>query len=354
MKRMVSVALSVLMVLSFGGYLFAGGQQEPAEAAEAGSELPQVEAQFAHSPNPGGTAGGMAFKEYVENASDGRFVINLVSYEALGSVREVTDQVRLGEMEFHAPGTVGLVGVWPDLQMVNLPFLFTNREAFWEVMQQEDYVGYIRDQISAASNGTIRYLGAAENSVRNLYTNREVRVPADMEGLMIRVQEAPIMQAVWSGLGAGEVVAMSGSERNAAVQAGTLDAIEGSFGGAWAGGNLAVLGHSTLTGHVYDYMHYMVSGEFYDSLPAEYQQIIDEAVVVATNAHNQASFEDEGAAIEEATAAGVAVYQPTAAELAQWQELAIAVGEEFLREEVSDEFYDLTIEVVDRVHADFQ
>lgn len=350
MKRVLVFALVAIFALPFGAAVFASGQGE-AEADATGGELPEIEAQIAHSPNPGGTAGAMAFKEYVESATDGRFTINPISYDALGSVREVTDQVRLGEMEFHAPGTVGLVGVWPDLQMVNMPFLFTDRQAFWEVMQDDEYVGYIRDAIDGASNGTIRYLGAAENSVRNLYTSTEVRVPADMEGLMIRVQEAPIMQAVWSGLGAGEVVAMSGSERNAAVQAGTLDAIEGSFGGAWGGGNLAVLGHSTLTGHVYDYMHYMANSDFYDSLPAEYQQAVDEGIAAAVDAHNQAAFENEAASIEEAEAEGVWVYQPTADELAIWQEQAVAVGEEFLRDAVSEEFYELTFEVVERVHA---
>ena len=350
MRRLFVFALAAMFVLPFGAAVFAGGQAE-ADAEMGGDELPMIEAQIAHSPNPGGTAGAQAFKEYVEAATDGRFTINPISYDALGSVREVTDQVRLGEMEFHAPGTVGLVGVWPDLQMVNMPFLFTDRQAFWQVMQDEEYVGYIRGAIDEASNGTIRYLGAAENSVRNLYTNSEVQVPADMEGLMIRVQEAPIMQAVWGGLGAGEVVAMSGSERNAAVQAGTLDAIEGSFGGAWGGGNLAVLGHATLTGHVYDYMHYMVSSDFYDSLPAEYQQAVDERIAVAVDAHNQAAFENEAASIAEAEAADVWVYQPTADELAIWQEQAVAVGEEFLREVVSEEFYDLTFDVVERVHA---
>ncbi|MFO8044227.1 MAG: TRAP transporter substrate-binding protein DctP, partial [Alkalispirochaeta sp.] len=189
MKRVFVFALVAIFALPFGAAVFASGQGE-AEAEATGGELPEIEAQIAHSPNPGGTAGAMAFKEYVESATDGRFTINPIGYDALGSVREVTDQVRLGEMEFHAPGTVGLVGVWPDLQMVNMPFLFTDRQAFWEVMQDEEYVGYIRDAIDGASNGTIRYLGAAENSVRNLYTSTEVRVPADMEGLMIRVQEA--------------------------------------------------------------------------------------------------------------------------------------------------------------------
>ena len=347
MRHYAQYLVVSLLMLLFPLAIFAGGQEE---AVDDPDELPEINAQIAHSPNPGGTAGAQAFADYVTSESDGMFTVEAISYQALGSVREVTDQVRLGEMEFHAPGTVGLVGVWPDLQMVNLPFLFTNREAFWDLMQEEDYVEYIRDNVRAASRGDIRYLGAAENSVRNLYTNREVRVPDDLEGIQVRVQEAPIMQAVWDGLGAGEVVAMPGSERDAAVQAGTLDAIEGSFGGAWAGGNLSVLGHATLTGHVYDYMHYMTNADFYNDLPAEYQSLVDEGIARALDAHNQAAFEDEQQAIEEAEADGIWVYEPSPDELAQWQDRAVPVGEDFLLDTVSDDFFDLTMEVVERVH----
>lgn len=348
MRRYAQYAIVLFLALALPFALFAGGEAEEVEDPDA---LPEISAQIAHSPNPGGTAGAEAFAEYVTSESDGMFTVEPIAYDALGSVREVTDQVRLGEMEFHAPGTVGLVGVWPDLQMVNLPFLFTDRDAFWEVMQEEDYVEFIRDNVRAASRGDIRYLGAAENSVRHLYTDREVRVPDDLQGIQIRVQEAPIMQAVWEGLGAGEVVAMPGSERDAAVQAGTLDAIEGSFGGAWFGGNLSVLGHSTLTGHVYDYMHYMTNVDFYDELPVEYQQLVDDGIEVAVDAHNQAAYESEQEAVQEAEAEGIWVYEPTADEIQQWQDRAVPVGEDFVQDAVGQDFFDLTMEVVERVHA---
>lgn len=348
MKNRIMI-LFALLVLTVTPALFGGGQSEAAPAAEG--ELPRVEAQLAHSSNPGGAAGAVAFRDYVMEATDGRFVINTIDYQALGSVREVTDQIRLGEMEITAVGTVGLAHVWPDLQMVNLPFLFPNREVFWNLMKDDEYVGYIRDNVAAASRNTIRYLGAAENSVRHLYTNEQIRVPDDLQrhNIKIRVQESPIMQAVWTGLGAGEVVAMSGAERNAAIQAGTLDAIEGSFGGAWAGGNLAVLGHSTLTGHVYDYMHYFMNAEFYSSLPEEYQRIVDEAVIVAIDAHNNAAFESEQVSIVEARDAGVWVHEPDASEVRQWQDRAIPAGEQFIQGQVSETFIDLTYESIERI-----
>lgn len=328
--------------------IFAGGQ---GEAAPADGEMPRIEAQLAHSSNPGGSAGAAAFRDYVMQATDGRFVINTIDYQALGSVREVADQIRLGEMEITAVGTVGLAHIWPDLQMVNLPFLFPNRDVFWELMKDDEYVGYIRDNIAAASRQTVRYLGAAENSVRHLYVSEEIRIPDDLRrhNIKIRVQQSPIMQAVWTGLGAGEIVAMSGSERNAAIQAGTLDAIEGSFGGAWAGGNLAVLGHSTLTGHVYDYMHYFMNADFYDSLPAEYQQVIDRATIVAIDAHNSAAYESEQVSIVEAQNAGIWIHQPTADETRQWQERAIPAGEQFIQGQVSETFINLTYEAIERI-----
>ena len=343
------IAIFALIVAFIAPVLFAGGQSEDAPAVEG--ELPRIEAQLAHSSNPGGSAGAAAFRDYVMQATDGRFVINTIDYQALGSVREVADQIRLGEMEITSVGTVGLAHIWPDLQMVNLPFLFPDREVFWQLMKDDEYVGYIRDNVAAASRQTIRYLGAAENSVRHLYVNQQIRIPDDLRrhNIKIRVQESPIMQAVWTGLGAGEIVAMSGSERDAAIQAGTLDAIEGSFGGAWRGGNLAVLGHSTLTGHVYDYMHYFMNAEFYNSLPAEYQQVIDEATIAAIDAHNNAAYQSERESIVEARDAGVWIHEPTAEETRQWQERAIPAGERFIRGQVSETFINLTYESIERI-----
>ncbi len=348
MVRKFSLVLIVALILIGAPVLFAGGAAE--EAAVEG-ELPRVQLQLAHSSNPGGAAGAAAFRDYVAEASDGRMTVNLIDYQALGSAREVADQIRLGELEITALATAGLTHIWPDLQMVNVPFIFTDREVFWEVMKDDEYVSYIRDNVLAASRNTLRYLGAAENSVRHLYVNEEIRVPQDLSdyGIQIRVQESPIMQAVWTGLGAGEVVAMSGGERDAAVQAGTLDAIEGSFGGAWRGGNLSVLGHAVLTGHVYDYMHYFMNNEFYESLPAEYQQIIDDAIIVAIDAHNQAALESERESIVEAEDAGVWVYQPTAAELQQWQDRAIPAGEQFVQGQVAETFQQLTLETIERI-----
>lgn len=347
------IVIFTLIAVLTAPVLFAGGQEEAAPEAAPGavSELPRIEAQLAHSSNPGGIAGAEAFRDYLREATDGRFVINTIDYQALGSVREVADQIRLGEMEMTAVGTVGLAHIWPDLQMVNLPFLFPNRDVFWQLMKDPEYVGYIRDNITAASRQTIRYLGAAENSVRHLYVDEQIRVPDDLQryNIKIRVQESPIMQAVWTGLGAGEVVAMSGSERNAAIQAGTLDAIEGSFGGAWRGGNLAVLGNATLTGHVYDYMHYFINAEFYNSLPAEYQQVIDEATIVAIDAHNNAAFQSEQESIVAARDAGVWIHEPTAEETRQWQARAIPAGERFIQGQVSETFIELTYETIERI-----
>ncbi len=347
MKTSFYLSLAVVLLLAAPA-VFSGGS---AEEAVTDGELPRIEAQIAHSSNPGGIAGAQAFRDYILDATDGRFQVNAIDYQALGSVREVTDQVRLGEMEFTSVGTVGLAHVWPDLQMVNLPFLFPNRDVFWSLVQDDEYVRFIRDNVHASSRQTIEYFGAAENSVRHLYVNEEIRVPDDLtrHNIQIRVQESPIMQAVWSGLGAGEVVAMSGSERNAAVQAGTLDAIEGSFGGAWAGGNLAVLGHATLTGHVYDYMHYFANADFFASLPEQYQQVVREAVAVAIDAHNEAAFESERVSIVAAEEAGVWVYEPNAREMRQWQDRAIPAGEQFIQGQVSQTFIDLTYETVERL-----
>jgi hypothetical protein len=65
--------------------------------------------------------------------------------------------------------------------MTNLPFLFAHRYIGWQLFADPKYLAYVQAHWLNASDGTIRILGAAENSIRNLYTTRgPVKTPADL------------------------------------------------------------------------------------------------------------------------------------------------------------------------------
>ncbi len=316
------------------------------------AQAQSYEATLAHPHQGYAVAGAEAFKAHVESATGGDLVINLVNQGALASdVREITDQLRLGELEFNIPGADGIAGVFPQAQAYNWPFLFTNRNVFWELHQDPDYFNYVRDELLESSGDTVRLLGVMENSIRHMYTTRgPIRTPADLEehAIKMRTQPVPMHEEVFAALGSAQVVAVSAPERYSALQSGLIDGLEGGLASAWDAGLLEVADYVTLSGHMYDYLWLLTNNDFYQSLPAEHQEAIDEAALIAITVNNAASFSDSNEALELMRDAGNEIYVPTAAELAEWQELAEPVGRGFIEEVVPEDFIETTLEALDR------
>lgn len=309
-------------------------------------------ATFGHPHQNYGAMAAEAFKAHVESATGGDLQINLVRHGALsGNDREITDQLRLGELEFNLPGAGGVAGIFPEAQTHSWPFLFTDRLVFWELPLDPEYFQITRDMMLDATGGTVRLLSLMENSVRHLYTTKgPIRTPSDMEahGIKMRTQAVPMHQEVFTALGAAQIVAVGAPERYSALQSGLIDGLEGGLASAWDAGLMEAADYVSLTGHMYEYLWFMVNEEFYQSLPLDYQQAVDEAAGIAATVSNALAFMDSDAAIQKMIDAGDQVYQPTSAELAQWQERAEPVGRAFIEREVSPEYIEATLAALER------
>lgn len=321
----------------------------------AGLASAQVEMTYAHSENPSSTVAAEAFKKIVEGRSGGDIEVNLVIHGALGSDRDVVDQLSLGELDMYVVGVHGLSAIAPNFQFFDAPYLFTNRREFYALMEDKEFVTYVNDYLATASNGTILYKGAAENSVRNLYTKAgPIRTPDGLNVVKLRVSPGPLNIAMWEALGVGSVVGLSGSERNQALQSGIIDGVEGSLSGAMGNGHLDVLDHVQLTGHSYSYMAYLLNTAFYDSLTPEQQMVLDEAIDLSITIQNGAAITLEHAALEQAAAEGNTVTVLTDAELNAWKGIAYPVGQDFIASELDADFVQTASDALANVRAGFE
>lgn len=315
-----------------------------------GAASAQTQMTYAHSENPSAVAAAEAFKALVEGRSGGELQVNLVIHGALGDDRDVVDQMLLGELEMYVPGMHALSAIAPNFQLFDAPYLFANRREFYELMNDEEFVSYLSDHLLERSNGALRIMGAAENSVRNLYTVAgPIRLPEDLGSTKLRVSPGPLNLALWEGLGIGSVVGMSGSERNQALQTGIIDGIEGSLSGAMGAGHMDILDNITMTGHSYSYMPYVLNNEFYEGLDESLQSVIDEAIYLSIIVQNGESIRAEQEALEEAREDGNTVTVLTAGELAQWQEIAFPIGQEFIAEQLDEEFAQRAFDALEAV-----
>lgn len=312
-----------------------------------------VEMTYAHSENPSSTTAAIAFEAMVEGKSGGDIQVNRVIHGALGSDRDVVDQMRLGELEFYVVGVHGLNGIAPNFQLFDAPFVFKDRREFYGLMADKELVGFVNDYLMEASNNTIRFFGAAENSVRNLYTKAgPIRTPADLGDVKLRVPPGPLNIAVWQGLGIGNVVGLSGSERNQALQTGLIDGVEGSLSGAVGNGHLDILDHVSFTGHSFSYMAYLANNEFWESLSDAHKAVLTEAIDLSIIVQNGSAMSEEFAAIDALQKKGTTITVLSADEKAAWQEIAYPVGQKFIAENVDKDFTAGVIEALERVRTD--
>jgi TRAP-type C4-dicarboxylate transport system substrate-binding protein len=326
----------------------------------AGNAIAQTyDTTFAYSDSnaPFQLPAAEAFKNYIEVATDGDFVVNITTVGGLGGdEREVLDQQRLGELHFNTPTAGALSGAFPSAQVWNLPFLFSGRHVAWSLLQDREYIDTVNQQMLDNTNGQLRFLGAAENSIRHLYTTSgPVRVPPDLDeyDIKIRTMQAPMHQAIWSSLGAPSVVALPATERYSGLQTGLIDATEGGLSSAWNAGLLEVADYVTLTAHMFDATSYTVNNDFFESLPEDYQKIVEEAVALAVYVQNAYALTEENKALAEIIAAGNTVVDPTQEERMAWRELAEPVGREFLQDVVDQEFLQATMDAIANIEEGF-
>ncbi|PMR81565.1 hypothetical protein C1H70_03975 [Halomonas urumqiensis] len=310
-----------------------------------------MEATLAHPHQNYGVEAAEAFKNHVEAATGGELTINLVRHGALGGDREITDQLRLGELEFNLPGAGGIASIFPHAQVHSWPFLFTERSVFWELPQDPEYFQLTRDELLKESGDTMRLLALMENSIRHLYTTRgPIRTPDDLseEAIKMRTQAVPLHQELFEALGAAQIVTVSAPERYSALQSGLIDGMEGGLSSAWDAGLMEVADYVSLTGHMYEYLWLVSNNAFYEGLSDEHRQAVDEAAIIAAATSNVISYQDDNAALEKMAEAGKEIYVPTADELSQWQDIAIPAAREFIEEEVPESYIEATMAALER------
>jgi TRAP-type C4-dicarboxylate transport system substrate-binding protein len=110
---------------------------------------------------------------------------------------------------------------------------------------------------------------------RHFVTNKPIRKPEDLNGLRIRTPGAPAWQESIRSLGAIPV-AVNFGEIYTAVQTRAVDGAELTYANVYNGGLYEVLKYMSETGHFLLINFEIVSADWFNSLPKEYQKIIEE------------------------------------------------------------------------------
>ncbi len=156
---------------------------------------------------------------------------------------------------------------------VDAPFLFRD-VAHWNKVLDSDALKPVADEVSAKAD--VLWIGYAGGGTRNIFANKPVRNMADLKGLKIRVQGAPIWSKTFAAAGMAPTVIAYNEVYNA-IQNGVIAAGENEAAGVEQMKFYEVGPNLNMTQHAITVRPIVFSGKTFKKLPPDLQAAIIKA-----------------------------------------------------------------------------
>lgn len=241
----------------------------------------QIAGNFA-SEHPSSVAVEQVFRKEVARLTNNQLQVDVFPAMQLGGAKENVDAVRSGTLALTWVGAAFLSRIAPELEAVSLPFVFTNRETAFRVI--DGPVGAAIDR-KLQDKGFVS-LGWMELGMRHITNSRgPIRTMADLKGLKLRLQPNETHLATFRALGANPV-AMDVKELYSALEQKVVDAQENPYTVISASRYGEVQKHVSNSGHFFDFIAVVASKKAFEQLKPEHQKAVREAMT-ATIAHQR-------------------------------------------------------------------
>lgn len=249
------------------------------------------------------------FAELVKERTDGKIEVRVFPDSVLGSETSVMEQMGYGGIDMSRFSVGTLTRYFPKLWTLQLPYLYTDNDHMWRVLDGEIGDMYLEE---VSGKGLIA-LAWYDAGARSVYTRVPVSGIEDLHGMVIRVMENDMMSRTIELLGA-EAVQIPYGDVYSALQKMRIDGAENNLP------SYVFTGHYQAAPYFYQDEHFRLPEVVMMSVYAE-QKIaaVDPSFVgvVRTCAVESGLYErilwqqEEERAYEKAIASGVVVTKPS-------------------------------------------
>jgi len=233
----------------------------------------QLEIKLGHVGEPGSIF-QKAADEFARRANaklGNKAKVTVFGSSQLGGDKEMVQKLKLGTLDIAVPSTVmssevDLFGIF------DMPYIVKDRthmakiekEIFWPKLEPE------------AEKKGLRVLALWENGIRQITNNkRPIKVPADLQGIKLRVPEGKWRVKMFQAYGANPSP-MKFSELFTALQTGVMDGEENPFTQIYSAKLQEVQKYLSLSGHVYTPAYVVVGTRHWNTLPADVRKILED------------------------------------------------------------------------------
>lgn len=296
-----------------------GGNKE--KAADTGKQL-NFRLAEAHPTDYPTTQGDRKFAELVKERTNGRINIKVFDSGQLGEEKAVIEQVQLGAIDFTRISSSPLAEFNKAFGVYSLPYIFDNSDHMWKFLNTD----VAQKMLTGLESSKLVGLSYMDGGSRSFYTKNPVKVPADLAGMKIRVQQNKINMDMIAALGAS-ATPMNYGEVFSALQTGVIDGAENNAPSYLTANHMQAVKNYVLDNHQSVPEVLMASKATWDKLSPEDQKILKQAAKDATEFQKQAWAKFDKEAMDKLVAAGVVVTKVT--DVKVWQDAVKPVIEKY-------------------------
>lgn len=221
------------------------------------------------------------FKKLVEERSNGEIKVEVYPNSSLFDDKDVMTPLMTNAVQMAAPSFSKFTSFAPNLQLVDLPFLFNDADHLHKVL--EGPVG--QKILDTVGNKGLVGLAFWDNGFKQLSANKPLLMPEDAAGLKFRIMSSKVLEAQFKAVGANPQV-LPFSEVYSALQQGVVDAAENPLSNFYTKKFYEVQSDLTLSNH--GYLGYLVVTNkiFWNKLSDKHKAIVTQAMKDATKYGN--------------------------------------------------------------------
>ncbi len=227
--------------------------------------------------------------EELAKRTDGRYDIEVFPASSLGKEVDINEGLGLGTVDIIYTGQLFAGRAYGPIAIGGSPYMFRDY-AHWDAYRNSELFGELsQGYLDATGNHIVSLTYYGE---RHVTSNKPIETPEDMQGLKIRVPNAPLYMMFPKATGANPTP-IAFAEVYLALQQGTVDAQENPLPTIQAKKFYEVQDYINLTGHITDALLTIVGGPTWESMDEADRKILVEVLQEAAENCTQAIIDKE-------------------------------------------------------------
>jgi C4-dicarboxylate-binding protein DctP len=244
--------------------------------------------------------GALKFKELAEKYTNGKVKVEIYPNSSLYKDKEEIEALQLGSVQMLAPSTAKFapLGV-KEFEALDLPWLFKDEDTYNKAMKGP--IGkYLFQKLAAKGITGLAYW---DNGFHMTSANRPLLMPADFQGLKVRISGSKIADRYFRDMGAIPQI-MAFSEVYQALQTGVVDGCENTPSNYLTQKFYEVQKDITVSYHAHLQYAVIVNSKFWSGLPPDIRQQLEKAMDEATDYTNSIAVKENEDALAEIKKSG--------------------------------------------------